>query len=104
MAGIMRILSQVSAFGRLRPARRSLSGVQMLIDHLGEVSSQATHAGEIVDARAQDALQPAELPQQRPPFDGPQTGDGLEYRLIVSLGPLAPVPRDREAVRLVAHP
>jgi hypothetical protein len=59
---------------------------------------------EVLNARTQDPLQATELFQQLASFDGPQARNGFKYRLAVTLGPFAPVSRDREAVRFVAHP
>jgi hypothetical protein len=77
--------------------------VEVLINYLGEIAPEAADLYEIVDARTQDPLQAAELFQQLAPFDGPQTRNGFKYRLAMTLGPFAPVSRDRKTVRFVAH-
>src|SRR5271166_2539659 len=96
--------SQVSAIGRFQCDSASRSGVEVLIDHLGEIPPEAPDPYEVVDARTQYPLQAAELPQQLAPFDRTQARNGLEYRLTMPFRPLAPVSRDRKAMRLVAHP
>jgi hypothetical protein len=103
-AGIIKIRSQVSAFGKLRYQARLFSGVEMLIDRFGKFPPQAADLNEIIDARTQDALHAAELLQQLAPFDRTQARNRLEYRLAVTLGAPAAVPGDRESVSLVAHP
>jgi len=61
----MRIRNHVNAFGKFqfetvgrRPS--SLSGVEMVIDYLSEISPEPTDLYEIVDAGTQYSLQPAE--------------------------------------------
>src|ERR1700722_8811973 len=104
MAGIIRIRSHVSVFGRFQVlVEPLLPGVDLFINYLGKVSPEATNLHEIVDAGTQYSLQAAELLQQLASFDGPQARNGLENRLVVTLRPFAPVSRDRETVRLVAH-
>src|ERR1700736_6328549 len=107
--GIIKIRSQVSVFGTfqcdaLGPLPPLLPWVEMLINYLGELPPQTSNLHEIVDAGTQYSLQAAELLQQLASFDGSQARYGLEYGLIVTLRPLAPVSRDREPVRLVRHP
>src|SRR5450631_3118500 len=111
MAGIIKILSHVSVFGRFqcewyvcggRPSVL-LPGVKMFIDYLGEFPPEAPNLNEIVDAGTQYSLQTTELLQQLTSFDRPQARNGFQYRLVVTLGPCAPVSRDRETMRLVTH-
>src|SRR5215475_5098971 len=99
----MRIRSQVSVFGRLKAVPPSPAWVEVLIDHFGELAPEPADLYEIVDAGTHDSLQTTECLQQFASFDGPQSWDGFENRLAVTLCPLAPVPRDRKPVRLVAH-
>src|SRR5579871_3184152 len=103
MAGIMRMRSQVRAMGRFQRLRASLPGVEMLIDHLGQLAPQSPYLCKVVDARTQDSLQSSELAQQRSALDWPQPRNALEYRLAVALGSLASVTGDSEAMRLIAH-
>src|SRR5882757_5232109 len=110
--------SHVSVFGRfqcdapgadapgaaaLGPLPSLLPWVEVFIDYLGEFPPQASNLHEIVDAGTQYPLQAAELLQQLASFDGPQARNGFEYRLVMTLRPLAPVSRDRKTVRFVAH-
>ena len=94
--------SQVSAFGRFQ-YDRLVPWVEVLIDYLREVAPKTTDLYEVLNARTQNPLQAAELFQELASFDGPQARDGFEYRLAMTLGSFAPVSRDRETVRFVAH-
>jgi hypothetical protein len=62
-----------------------------------------SRAAEVLDSRAQDALEPAEVPQQRTTARGPESGDRLQHRSLAGSRALPAVPTDREAVCLVAH-
>src|SRR5271154_3395738 len=95
--------SHVSVFGKFQGDRPSLPGMEVLIDYLGEVAPEAADLDEIIDAGTQYPLQAAELLQQLASFHRPQARDGFEYGLAVTLSALAPVPRNRKAMRLVAY-
>jgi hypothetical protein len=53
--------SDVSAFGKFQSDRPLASWVEVLIDYLGEIASQAADLHEILDARTQNPLQATEL-------------------------------------------
>jgi hypothetical protein len=108
IAGIIRMRSHVSVFGRFQcvaPGRLPslLPWVEVLINYLGKFPPEAPNLYEIVDAGTQYSLQTAELLQQLASLDGPQARDGFKYRLVVPFRPFAPMARNRETVRLVAH-
>src|SRR5271165_5088490 len=98
-AGIIRMRSQVSAFGRFEYQGFLFSGVEMLIDRFGKFAPQAADFNEIVDARSQNALHAAELLQELASLHRTQARDRLEYRLAMALGAPAPVSGDRETMR-----
>jgi hypothetical protein len=49
--------------------------MQMLVDGLRQRRTDARRATEVLDARAQDTLQAAEMPQQRASPRRPEAGD-----------------------------
>src|SRR5258708_1656572 len=95
--------SHVSVFGRFQCDWPLTPWVEVLINYLGEIASQAADLYEVLNTRTQYPLQAAELFQQLAPFDGPQARNSFKYRLAMTLGPFAPVSRDRETVRFIAH-
>src|ERR1039457_385318 len=103
IAGIIRIRSQVSIFGRVQCDWPSLPGVEVFINYLGEIAPEAAHFCEIVDTGTQNPLQAAELLQQLASLHRAQARNGFEYRLTVAFSPLSPVSRDGKSMRLVAH-
>src|ERR1700685_2950823 len=101
--GIIRIRSQVSAFGRRRYHWPLFPGVEMLIDHFGQFAPEPPHLHEILDSGTQEPLQAAELLQQLASLDRAQARNGLEYRLAMALRAFATVSGYGETMRLVAH-
>src|ERR1700678_2813764 len=94
--------SHVSAFGRFK-FDASVPWVEVLIDHFGKIPAEAANLDEIVDAGTQYSLQSTELLEQLAPFNGTQAWNGLQYRLVVTLGSFAAVSRNGESVCLVAY-
>src|ERR1700690_4516242 len=103
IAGIIRIRSHVSVFGRFQCECPSLPRVEVFINYLGEIAPEAAYLCEIVDTGTQNPLQAAELLQQFASLHRAQTRNGFEYRLTVAFSPLSPVACDRKPMRLVAH-
>jgi hypothetical protein len=95
--------SHVSVFGTFQCDRPSAPWVEVLINYLGEIASETADLYEILNACTQNPLQATELFQKLASLDGPQARNGFKYRLAMTLGPFAPVSRDRETVRFVAH-
>src|SRR4051812_10192324 len=87
--------------GGISAARRL---VEKIMDLAGGLFIDARHLREIVERRALDGFQGAEMVQQRPLARRPDAGDFLQTGLPdIFLAPRA-VRADGEAVRLVAQP
>ena len=82
--------NHVSVFGRLKCDLGLAPGMEVFIDHLGEIPPEAANLNEIIDAGTQYSLKAAELLQQLAPFDRPQSGNGFQDRLAVPFGAFAP--------------
>src|SRR5271165_2280836 len=78
--------------------------MQMLVDGACHRAADAADLLQIADARAQHALQSAEVREQAASAHRPKAGNGLEYRFAVTPGAPPSMSRDRKAMRLVAHP
>src|SRR5262245_62379490 len=89
---MMRI--QVRRLGRL-------SGMELLVDLLRELTADALDLGQVLDARPHHALQAPEPRQQLFAALRAHSGDALERRGRAPLRAARPVARDRKAVRLV---
>src|SRR5262249_36081510 len=87
--------SQVSRIG-------TLSGMELPEDLLGELAADALDLGEVLDARAHDALQAAEAGEKLLAPLRADSRDALERRRGAALRAPRAVPGDGEAVRLVA--
>src|SRR5262245_4413838 len=102
--GMATMRPQVKAIGRVRCRPKSSSSrMQMLVDDLGQRSPDSVDLRKIIHARAQYALQAAELLEELAPPRGAETGDGFQRRFVVPSRAPPPVSGDREAMRLVAH-
>src|SRR5689334_5000302 len=77
--------------------------MEFLVDPLGECTAYSLDAGQVVDARGEDPLQPAEMLEQLLAARGPDGRDLLEARGGARLAAPRAVAGDRETVRLVAH-
>src|SRR6478609_3934180 len=91
----------VRAGARLRVEDGDLS-MQLGEYALGERAADAGDARQVIDARCLDALQAAEMREQRLPLARPDAGDLLQRRCGPRLAAARPVPLYREAMRLVA--
>src|SRR5450432_1641254 len=93
------ILSHVRKSGKLK---RGGTLVELLVDAFGERAADAFHARQILDTRSQHALKSTEVLEE--PLAAPRThrGNLLEARRGARLAAARAMPRDREAVRLVA--
>jgi hypothetical protein len=77
--------------------------MQMLVDEFGERPPDSVDLREIIDSRAQYALQTTELLEELAPPCRAEPGNGFKSRLAVAPRATAPMGGDREAVSLVAH-
>src|SRR2546425_6483682 len=82
----------------------TLSGMELLVDFFRELATDPLDLGQVLDARADHALQPAEPRQQLPAALGADPGDALQAGSRAALGAARAVAGDGEAVRLVADP
>src|SRR5258708_39423637 len=96
-SGIVRMRSHVRRIG-------TLSGMELPVDFFGELAADALHLRQILDARADDSLQPAEAREQLFAALRSDSRDALERRRGASLGASRPVSGDGKAVRFVSDP
>src|SRR3989449_6329625 len=82
----------------------TLSGMELLVDFFRELAADALDLGQVLDARADHALQPAEPRQQLPAALDADPGDALQGGSRAAPGAARAVAGDGEAVRLVADP
>src|SRR2546428_2961894 len=94
-SGIIRMRSQVRMLG-------TLSGMELPVYLFGELAADAFDLRQVLDARADHALQPAEPRQQLPAALGADPGDALQGGSRAAPGAARTVAGDGEAVRLVA--
>src|SRR5712692_1763973 len=91
----MRMRSHVRRLG-------TLSGMELPVDLFGELAADALDLRQVLDARADHALQPAEPRQQLPAALDADSGDALQGGSRAAPGAARTVAGDGEAVRLVA--
>src|SRR5215472_8380946 len=77
--------------------------MQFREDPLGQRSTDAGHACEVLDAGGVNALQSAEMRKQRPASRGANAADLLQRRRCASLAATRSVALNREAVSFVAN-
>src|SRR5258708_22150535 len=82
----------------------TLSGMELLVDFFRELATDPLDLGQVLDARADHALQPAEPRQQLPAALDADPGDALQGGSRAAPGAARAVAVDGEAVRLVADP
>src|SRR6266853_4724501 len=82
----------------------TLSGMELPIDFFRELAADALDLRQVLDARADDSLQPAEAREQLSAALRSDSRDALERRRGASLGASRPVSGDGEAVRFVSNP
>src|SRR2546425_1399689 len=82
----------------------TLSGMEFLVDFFGELAADALDLRQILDARAHDALQPAEAREQLFAAFGADPRNAFQRRSGASLGASRPMSGDGEAVRFVSNP
>jgi len=78
--------------------------MQVIIKTSSESRPDSGDLFKIGNAGPQYALQPAEVFQQLAALRRSEARNALQDRLVVTLGALAPVSRNRETVRLIANP
>jgi hypothetical protein len=76
----------------------------MIVDRARQRRTDALGILQIGEARAHDALQAAEMRQQRSPPRRSQSGHRLEHRLATTARASTAMARDGKSVRLIAHP
>src|SRR5688572_28019079 len=77
--------------------------MQMLVYRLGQRRPDAGRAAQVLDSGAKNALQPAEMPQQRAAPRWPEPGDRLQHRGLAGPGALPAMTADRKSVGFVAR-
>ena len=77
--------------------------MQMVIDSLRKSPADALNPGEIRDTGLKNALQTAELAQQRAATLRSETGNGLQAGSPPGLRAALPVPGNCKSVRLIAN-
>src|SRR6266700_1491781 len=82
----------------------TLSGMELLVDFFRELATDPLDLGQVLDARADHALQPAEPRQQLPAALDADPGNALQGGGRAAPGAARAVAGDGEAVRLVADP
>src|SRR6267143_6880715 len=82
----------------------TLSGMEFLVDFFGQLAADALDLRQVLDARAHDALQPAEAREQLFAAFRSDSRDALERRRGASRGASRPVSGDGEAMRFVSNP
>src|SRR5712691_10889708 len=82
----------------------TLSGMEFPIDFFRELAADALDLRQVLDARADDSLQPAEAREQLFAALRSDSRDALERRRGTSLGASRPVSGNGEAVRFVSNP
>src|SRR2546430_15490236 len=82
----------------------TLIAMKLLIDFFRELAADPFDLRQVLDARAHDALQPAEPREQLFAAFGADPRDSLQRRSGAPLGASRPVPGDGETVCLVANP
>src|SRR5687768_9779143 len=105
-SGIVKILSQVSVFGRFQIMfKRKISGarVQMIIKGACQRCPDPRHSFEIVDTGAHEPLHSAEVFEQRAALRRPEPRDRFEHGFVVAARAALAMPRNRESMRLVAN-
>src|SRR5258708_29710522 len=82
----------------------TLSGMELLVDFFRELATDPLDLGQVLDARADHALQPAEPRQQLPAALGADPGDALQAGSRAAPGAASPLARDAPPVAPVAEP
>src|SRR5437867_2514264 len=82
----------------------TLSGMELLVDFFRELATDPHDLRQVLDARAHDALQPAEPREQLLAAFGADPCNALQRRSDAPLGASRAVPGDGETVRFVANP
>src|SRR5258708_32529076 len=82
----------------------TLSGMELLVDFFRELSTDPLDLRQVLDARAHDALQPAEPREQLLAAFRAYSRNAFQRRRGAPLGAPRPVPRDGEAVCFIANP
>src|SRR5437879_8974009 len=82
----------------------TLSGMELPVDLFSELSTDPLDLRQVLDARAYDALQPAETREQLFAAFGADPGYAFQRRGGAPLGASRPVPGNGETVSLVANP
>src|SRR5437660_7377317 len=82
----------------------TLSGMELPVDLFRKLAADPLYLRQVLDARAHDALQPAETREQLLAAFGADPGYALQRRGGAPLGATRPVPGNGEPVRLVANP
>src|SRR6266581_8068348 len=82
----------------------TLSGMELLVNFFRELAADSFDLRQVLDARAHDALQPAEAHEQLFAAFGADPRNALQRRSGASLGASRPVPGDGEAMCFIANP
>src|SRR5256885_1504949 len=82
----------------------TLSGMELPVDLFSELATDAHDLRQVLDARAHDALQPAETREQLFAAFDADPGYAFQRRGGAALGASRPVPGNGETVSLVANP
>ncbi len=77
--------------------------MQMVVNPLGKGPADALHPGQIADAGLKDALQAAELTQQRTTTLWPEAGNAFKTGSPAGLRTALAVPRNRKAVCFITY-
>src|SRR5882762_6704219 len=81
----------------------TLSGMEFLVDFFRELATDPLDLGQVLDARAYNALQPAEPREKLLAAFGADPCNALQRRSGAPLGASRPVPGDGEAVCFIAN-
>src|SRR5256885_5018873 len=82
----------------------TLSGMELLVDFFSELAADSLDLRQVLDARAHDALQPAEAREQLLAAFGADSCNALQRRGGASLGASRAMSGDGKAVRFVPNP
>ena len=82
----------------------SITGVERVIDSLGQLAADATNSRQFLYPRGLEAMESTKVRQQCPSPARPDPRNILESRSLARFSAALPVSRNGEAMGLVANP